>query len=112
VDAALAAGLPLEVLDDVGDVRQLPVDARLLERLVEQPAGGPDERFARQVFLVAGLLADEDDLGLWRALAEDRLRRVFVEVAPGAGRGRFSERFQRRVLGLEELLRHGGCLPW
>src|SRR5947208_1394729 len=43
-----------------------------------------DERPARLVLLVAGLLADEHDRRLPRALAEDRLRGVAVEVAPAA----------------------------
>jgi len=64
VDAPLPARLPLEVLDDVRDVGQLAVDPRLLECLVEQPAGGADERLASQVLLIAGLLADEHDLSV------------------------------------------------
>src|SRR6059058_3746512 len=63
VDASLAARLPLEVLDDVGDVDLAPVDASVLERLVEELSGRPDERLALQVLLVARLLADEDDVG-------------------------------------------------
>src|SRR5581483_2177561 len=71
VDPARAARLPLEVLDRVRDVRLLPVDARFGERLVEQPAGRPDERRARLVLLVARLLADEHHLGTQQPLAED-----------------------------------------
>ena len=47
VDAPLAARLPLEVLDDVGDVDRCAVDAGVLERAVEQLAGRADERMAR-----------------------------------------------------------------
>jgi len=35
VDPPFAAGLPLEVLDDIGDVGQLAVDPGLLQGLVE-----------------------------------------------------------------------------
>src|ERR687887_611324 len=76
VDAPLAARLPLEVLDDVRDVGLPPVDPRLLERLVEDPAGRADERLPRLVLLVAGLLADEHHVRRPRALAEHCLRRV------------------------------------
>jgi hypothetical protein len=55
VDAALAAGLPLEVLDDVRHVGARPIDAGCLQRLVEEPAGRADERLAELVLLVAGL---------------------------------------------------------
>jgi hypothetical protein len=59
VQAALAAQLPFEMLDGIGDVEMLAVDAGSLERLIEQPSGGTDERQSLLVFLVAGLLADE-----------------------------------------------------
>jgi hypothetical protein len=59
VHAALAARLPLEVLDRVGDIDDLAPDARLVERAVQHLAGGADERGAAQVLLVARLLADE-----------------------------------------------------
>ena len=53
----------LEVLDRVRDVRERPVDPRRFEPLVEDAAGGADERPPFEIFLVARLLADEDDLG-------------------------------------------------
>src|SRR6185295_19915668 len=56
VDAALAAGFPLEVLDDVGDVDAAAVDARLGQCAIEQAAGRTDEGTTREVFLVARLL--------------------------------------------------------
>ena len=62
MDPALAARLPLEVLDDVRDVSARPVDAGLVERLVEQPTGRTDERAAFAVLAVTGLFADEHHL--------------------------------------------------
>ena len=67
-------GLPLEVLDRVGDVDLVAVDAGGGERLVEQAPRGADERMALFVLLVAGLLADEHDARVTRPLAEDGLR--------------------------------------
>ena len=84
VDSALAAADELEMLDRVGDVGALPVDAGLGQRAVEELAGGADERAAGQILLVAGLLADEQDAGVERAFAEHRLGGAFVEVAAGA----------------------------
>ena len=47
--------------------------------------GRPDKGLARQILLVARLLADEHDIGIARPLAEHRLRRVLVErAAPAA----------------------------
>jgi hypothetical protein len=59
-----------------------------LTTLVSRPWSGrfPPPRAALQVLAVAGLLADEDDVGVCRALAEDRLRGVLPErtgLAPG-----------------------------
>src|SRR5438874_4132414 len=107
VDASLAARLPLEVLDDIGDVDLAPVDARVLQRLVEELPGRPDERLALQVLLVAGLLADEDDVSLRGALAEDGLRPGLVERAGGAARRSFAELRQARPLRAE---RRGGLV--
>src|SRR4051794_36140937 len=91
VDAALAAGGPLEVLHGVRDVSGRAVDAGLLERLVEHAAGRADEGLPRLVLLVAGLLADEDDPGAGRALAEDDLRPGLPEGAGAALRRRRPE---------------------
>ena len=64
------------------------VDAGVVDRLAQQAAGRPDERQTLLVLDVAGLLADEDDLGVRRAAAEDRLGGVLVELAALAARPR------------------------
>jgi hypothetical protein len=63
-----------------------PVDARLLERLVEHASGRPDEWLPFPILAIAGLLADEHDLGVFGALAEHGLGAGLVQVA-GAARG-------------------------
>src|SRR6266498_5597813 len=73
MDPALAARLPLEVLDHVRHVRERPVDARLVERLVEQTSRRSDKRAALAVLTVARLLADEHYLRALRAFTEDCL---------------------------------------
>jgi hypothetical protein len=52
------------VLDGVGEVDLRSVEADAVERLGEHPARGPDERLARLVLLVAGLLADQQQPGV------------------------------------------------
>ena len=104
---------------DVRHVHHRAIDAGVLERLVEQLSGRPDERLALQVLLVAGLLADEDDVRLRGALAEDGLRPGLVERAGGAARRGFAELRQARPLRDErrgglverELSRHEVGLP-
>ena len=61
VQPALAAHLVLEVLDRIGDEDFLARDAGIRQRLVEDAPGGPDERLAGQVLLVARLLADQHE---------------------------------------------------
>ena len=90
VDAALAAQLELEVLDRVGDVdasRGRCRSRRARGRTADRPGR---RRGARQVFLVARLLADEHQARVRRALAEDRLRR-------GSPIGHSRQRVQRRA---------------
>ena len=101
VDAALAARLPLEVLDGVRDVDVDAVDPRRLERLVEQPARRADERLPGLVLLVAGLLAHEHHLGRPRPLSEHGLRPHLPEVAAPAGCGRLAEGAQGQLVGHE-----------
>src|SRR4051812_27897833 len=72
---------PFEVLDRVRQIDALAGDAGVGERLVEQRAGRSDERLTLPVLLIARLLADEQDLGVARALPEDDLGGGFVEFA-------------------------------
>jgi hypothetical protein len=76
VQAALAAQLPLEVLDRVGDIEVRAVHLGGLERAVEQPPGRADEGQALLVLLVAGLLAHQHDSCVRVPRAEHRLGRV------------------------------------
>src|SRR5512144_361143 len=88
VDAPLALRLPLEVLDDVGDVGVAALDFGLLQRLVQDPPGWADERMALDVLAVAGLLADQHQPCPLEALPEDGLGPGLPERAgPAARRG-------------------------
>src|SRR5262249_60054176 len=92
VQAALAAHVVLEMLYRMGDEDLRARNSRVRQRTVEDASGRADERLAAEVFLVAGLLADEHDVRGPAALARHRLRCVFVERAARA-----------RVLGLGKL---------
>jgi hypothetical protein len=91
VDTTLAARLPLEMFYGVGDVDLRAVDAGFDEGRIEQFACGANEWLAFEVFLIAGLLADQQDFGIGRAFAEDGLRAAFPEVAGFARFGGLAE---------------------
>ena len=86
VDAPLAAGLVLEVLDSVRHVELPAVDARVGQRAVQDSAGRADERPALEVLTVARLLADQHDRRARAAFAEHRLRGVLPQRAGAAVR--------------------------
>src|SRR5437667_3237642 len=101
------------MLHRVGDVDiVLAIDADLIEHAVEISPGGPDERMAGQILLIAGLLADEHHEGVARAFAENGLRRVAVQVAAvavGSGGAKLRE---REALGKEVAGRAGEVAGW
>src|SRR5262249_46832800 len=70
-----------EVLDGVGDVDVVPVDAGGVEGPVEHAPGRADERPPGQVLTVARLFPDEHQRGRYPALAEHGLGRVAIQVA-------------------------------
>src|SRR6187401_1524723 len=105
VDAALPARHPFEVLDRVRHICVRPVDPDVRERAIEKTPRGTDERLAREVFLVAGLLADEHQrrcVGM--AISEDGLRRAFVQVTCTAVSGLGTKLAQRLRSGSTALL--------
>jgi hypothetical protein len=76
VQATLAPRSPLEVLDGVRQVDLAGVDLGGLQGAGENVPRRADEGFALDVLAVARLLADQHQLRLPEAGAEDRLRRV------------------------------------
>jgi len=99
VDAALAALLELEVLDGIGDVDAVPIDAGLRHRPLQELAGRSHERPALPVLLVAGLLADEGDRSAEGTFAQNRTRRAR------------HQRLRCRDHGVERIERLGFGLP-
>jgi len=80
--------LPFEMLHRVGDINLGAIDASLQQRLIENPAGRPDERLSLVVLAIAWLLAHHDDTRLRATLAENGLGCVFPEIA-GTAMGGF-----------------------
>ncbi len=81
MQSALAARLELEMLDCVGHVDALAVNAGLGEGAVEHLSGRTDERLALQVFLIARLLADKHHRCVRGPFAKDGLGCVLIERA-------------------------------
>ena len=52
---------PFEMLNDIRQENVRPFNSCFFQCLVEQSAGRTDKRMAGQVFLIAGLFADEHD---------------------------------------------------
>src|SRR5690348_7069392 len=55
---------PFKVLDHIRDINFRTIDLCLGKRLIEQPAGWPNEGTTNAVFLVAGLFANQHDHSL------------------------------------------------
>src|SRR4029450_3593890 len=79
---------------DVCDVDVLAAQADALEQAVEELAGGADEGEALAVLVEAGGLADEHQVGVRVALAEDDLGAALVQAAAGAAGGLGGDRLQ------------------
>src|SRR5581483_11696927 len=94
-------------LEDVRDVDVCACEADLCEQLLEQLAGLADERQALLVLVETGRLADEHQVGVRIAGAEDDLRPPLCEAAAGAaGNG-----FPVRMKPVELLDRNGAHGP-
>ena len=77
----IAARRPFEMLHRIGHINPFAVDARLVEQVVQQPAGRTDERASLPVVLISGLLAHEDDPGVGRTFSENGLGGVLEKIA-------------------------------
>ncbi|KRD19596.1 hypothetical protein ASE48_21335 [Mycobacterium sp. Root265] len=80
------------MFDGVGHVDLFAVDARFDQCLIQQAAGGSDERLARAVLLIAWLLAHQDESRGRGAGTEHRLIGVAVQLASAASPCRVGQR--------------------
>jgi len=77
MDTPFATRFPFEMFDNIRDVGLRTIDAGLGKCIIKQPAGWTNERFARQIFFVTWLLADEQNGGAPAAFTKDGLRTAF-----------------------------------
>lgn len=107
VQSSLAALLKFEMFHGVSHVYGRTVQARVVERFVQQPAGGSYERTALAVFFIARLLADHGDARGPRPFSEYGLSCVPIQIAASAA---LDGRSQGRPAGMwrDELGRAGG----
>jgi hypothetical protein len=77
VDAAFSSRFPLEVFYRICDVNFFAVNSCFRKRFIQELAGGADEWFAFQVFVIARLFADKNNCCVGQALADHSLRSVF-----------------------------------
>src|SRR6478672_9421262 len=59
MNAAFATRFPFEMFDNIGDVSLRTIETSFVERAIKQTAGRTDKRFAREIFFIAWLFADE-----------------------------------------------------
>src|SRR5215468_2941577 len=83
VDSTFTLAPEPEVLDDIGQVGVVAVDARTPQGAVQQPPRGSDERLALDVLPVSGLLAHQHQSRAAATLPEDRLGGLGVQLAGG-----------------------------
>ena len=76
MDSALALRLPFEMLHGVRQKDLFRVETCFFERAAQQLTSRTHERLALEVFLIAGLLADQHQARLRWSLAEHRLGRA------------------------------------
>lgn len=85
----------LEVLHGIGDVARFASNSGFCKKAVQELSGGPDEGTSEEIFLVAGLLAHDHDLGIGRAFAENGSSRRLVEWAGLAASGQLAKSLKR-----------------
>ena len=75
----------IEMLDHISDIDLVACYAGGHKGFIEQLSGRPDERMAIEVFLIAGLLSHEHELGFHVPFAENGLGSPAPDVAGPAG---------------------------
>src|SRR4051812_47883092 len=73
MNAPFSPRFPLEVLDDISDVRAFAIDTCIFKGFGQQLPGWTDKRPARQVFVISWLFTHQHHIGIARSLAKYRL---------------------------------------
>ena len=82
-DVSSAAGrYEAEMFHGVGKIHRVAAESRVLQRLIQNVAGRPDEGHALPIFLIAWLFAYQHYPRHTRTLSKYRLRSRYMELAP------------------------------
>ena len=84
MNPAFSAGLPFEVFHRVSDVNLGAINASVCERAIHNFASRTYEWFARDIFVIARLFANQHHRYALRTLAKDSLGRSFVQMTCSA----------------------------
>src|SRR5260370_38398320 len=84
MNPAFSAGLPFEVLHSVRDVNLRPIDSSVRERAIHNFASRTYEWFARDIFVIARLLANQHHRYALGTFAKNRLGRSLVQMTSSA----------------------------
>ena len=80
VQAPLSTLFKFKMFNDIGDVNLLAVNTGLFQCAVQQLTGGPDEWLSLKIFVVPGLLSDEEKMGLPGTLTKYGLSRMLPQI--------------------------------
>src|SRR5580765_443091 len=92
MNPAFATRLPFEVFHSVRDVNLRPIDSSVLERAIHNFPSRTNEWFARDIFVIARLFANQHHRCALRTFAKDSLGRSFVQMTRSAMSRRLAHR--------------------
>ena len=84
MNSAFAARLPLKMFHRVGDVNLRAIDSSFLERAIHDFPSRTNEWFARHIFVIARLFANQHHRCALRPFAKDSLGRSLVQMTRSA----------------------------
>ena len=84
MNPAFAARLPLKMFHRVRDINLRSIDSSFLERAIHDFPSRTNEWFARDIFVIARLFANQHHRCALRPFAKDSLGRSFVQMTCSA----------------------------
>jgi len=84
MNPAFPAGLPFKMFHRVSDINLRPIDSGFFERAIHDFPSRTNEWFARNIFVIAWLLTNQDHRCALRPFTKDSLGRSFVQMTCSA----------------------------
>jgi len=78
MNAPFTTWFPFEMFYRISDINVFAIDPGFCQRAVHDFAGGTDEGFSDNIFVISGLFADQHDWHLLRSFAKNRLGSAFI----------------------------------